>query len=87
MSTIVLLVLVPTYVHADMSATHENDNIYGAKNGEKWQMSPNVGRTFSDMLPTCRPTGQCRVEIANANIQQTQLSLAPPNTIKKHQKL
>ena len=40
----------------------------GAKNGAKWQMSPNVGPTFSDMSPTCRPTHQCRVEIGNADI-------------------
>jgi hypothetical protein len=42
------------------------------------QMSPNVGLTFSDMSSTCRPTHQCRVEIANANIRQTQLSLECP---------
>jgi hypothetical protein len=38
------------------------------------QMSPNVGPTFSDMSPTCRPTRQCSVKIADADIQQTQLS-------------
>jgi hypothetical protein len=38
------------------------------------QMSPNVGPTFSDMSPTCRPTRQCFVKIADADIQQTQLS-------------
>jgi hypothetical protein len=46
----------------------------GAKNGEKWQMLPNVGPTFSDMSPTCRPTRQCRIKIVDADIQRTQLS-------------
>jgi hypothetical protein len=49
-------------------------DIDGAKNGAKWQMSPNVGPTFSDMLPTCRPTRQCRIKIDDADIRQTQLS-------------
>jgi hypothetical protein len=49
-------------------------DIYGAKNGEKWQMLPNVGPTFSDISPTCRPTCQCCVKVADANIRQTQLS-------------
>ncbi len=54
--------------------SQKRHDIYGAKNGEKWQMSPNVGLTFSDKLPTCRPTRQCHVKIANADIRQTQLS-------------
>ena len=48
-------------------------DIDGAENGEKWKMLPNVGPTFSNMSLTCHPTHQCRVEIANADIQQTQL--------------
>jgi hypothetical protein len=48
LSTIVLLVLVPTYVHADMSATHENDTtLTGPKMEQERQMSPYVGPTFS----------------------------------------
>jgi hypothetical protein len=39
------------------------------------QMLPNVGPTFSDMSLTYRPTHQCRIKIANADIRQTQLSL------------
>jgi hypothetical protein len=31
-------------------------------------MLPNVGPTFSDMSPTCRPTRQCCVKIADTNI-------------------
>ena len=50
---------------------HEIDR---AKNGAKWQMLPNVGPTFSDMSPTCCPTHQCRVEIGDADIRQSQLS-------------
>ncbi len=74
-STIVLLVLVPTYVHANMLATHKNDTtLTGKKMEQERQMSPNVGPTFSNMSPTCRPTRQCRIKIANADIRQTQLS-------------
>ncbi len=61
-------------------------DIYGAKNGEKWQMPPNVGLKFSTMSPTCHPTYQCRIKIANADIREIQLSLAPQKTIKKRQK-
>ncbi len=41
---------------------------------EEKQMLPNVGPIFSNMSPTCCPTRQCRVKIANADIRQTQLS-------------
>ena len=54
--------------------SQKRHDIYGAKNGEKWQMSPNVGLTFSDMLPTFCRTHQCCIKIGNANIRQTQLS-------------
>jgi hypothetical protein len=54
--------------------SRKRHDIDGAKNGAKWQMSPNVGSIFSDMSPTCRPTRQCRVKIGNADIRKTQLS-------------
>jgi hypothetical protein len=57
-----------------VAKTRKRQDIVGAKNGEKWQMSPNVGPTFSDILPTCRPTRQCHIKIADADIRQTQLS-------------
>jgi hypothetical protein len=80
-STIVLLVLVPTYVHADMSATHENDTtLTGPKMGQERQMSPNVRPTFYDMSTTCHPIQHFGPEIADADIRQTQLSLQPPQT-------
>jgi hypothetical protein len=54
--------------------SRKQHDIDGAKNGAKRQMLPNVGPTFSDMLPTCHPTRQCCVEIGNTNFQLTQLS-------------
>jgi hypothetical protein len=53
--------------------SRKRHDIYRAKNGEKWQMSPNVGPTFSDISPTCCPTRQCCIKIANTDIRQTQL--------------
>ncbi len=61
--------------------THDID---GAKNGAKWQMLPNVGPTFSNMLLTCRPTHQCCVKIGDAKIQQTQLRWAQMPTMQRH---
>jgi hypothetical protein len=60
--------------HQHVGNSRKRHDIDGAKNGAKWQMSPNVGPTFFDMLPTCRPTHQCRVKIGDADIRQTQLS-------------
>jgi hypothetical protein len=54
--------------------SQKQHDIDGPKMEQERQMSPNVGPTFSDMSPTCRPTRQCRVKIANVNIRQTQLS-------------
>ncbi len=54
--------------------SQKQHDIDGAKNGAKWQMSPNVGPTFSDILPTCHPTRQCCIKIGDTNIRQTQLS-------------
>jgi hypothetical protein len=59
--------------HRHVRNSQKRHDIYGAKNGEKWQMLPNVGSTFSDISLTCHPTSQCCVKIADANIQQTQL--------------
>jgi hypothetical protein len=53
--------------------SRKQHDIDGAKYGAKWQMSPNVGPTFSNMLLTCRPTRQCCVKIGDADIRQTQL--------------
>ncbi len=62
------------YVHADMSATHENDTtLMGQKWNKKGRCPQMLGRHFPDMSLTCRPTRQCRVKIANADIRQTQL--------------
>jgi hypothetical protein len=75
-STIVLLVLVSTYVHADMSATHENNTtLTGPKMEQERQMLPYVEPTFSDMLTTCCLTRHFGPKTANADIRQTQLSL------------
>ncbi len=41
------------------------------QNGRCCQM---LGQHVADMLPTCRPTRQCRIKIGDANIRQTQLS-------------
>ncbi len=65
---------VCTRRHAGNS--QKRHDIDGAKNGAKWQMLPNVGPTFSDMSPTCRPTRQCCVKIGDADIRQTQLRRA-----------
>ncbi len=66
-----------------MLATHEKDTtLTGLKVEQESQMSPNVGPTFTDMLPKCRLTRQCRVEIANADIRQTQLSYVTALNLK-----
>jgi hypothetical protein len=66
------------YVHANMSATHEKrHDIDGPKMEQERQMLPNVGPTFYDMSRTCRPTHQCCVKIADADIRQTQLGWQP----------
>jgi hypothetical protein len=67
--------------------SQKRHNIYGAKNGEKWQMLPNVGPTFSDILPTCRPTRQCRIKNADADIRQTQLSLATSYCLNRNNRV
>jgi hypothetical protein len=48
--------------------SRKQHDIDGAKNGAKWQMLPNVGPKFSNMLLTCCPIRQCRVKIGNADI-------------------
>jgi hypothetical protein len=53
--------------------SQKRHNIDELKMEQERQMSPNAGRTFSDMSPTCRPTCQCCVKIADADIRQTQL--------------
>ena len=53
--------------------SRKRHDIDGPKMEQERQMLPNVGPTFSDMSPTCRPTRQCCVKIANADIRQTHL--------------
>ncbi len=59
--------------HQHVGNSQKRHDIDRPKMEQERQMSPNVGPTFSDMSPTCCPTQQCRVKIANADIQQTQL--------------
>jgi hypothetical protein len=49
-STIVLLVLVPTYVHADMLATHENNMTL---TGQKWNKKGRCRRMSGRHFLTC----------------------------------
>ncbi len=49
-STIVLLVLVPTYVHAHMLATHENDMTL---TGQKWNKKGRCRQMLGRHFPTC----------------------------------
>jgi hypothetical protein len=56
--------------------SRKRHDIDGPKMEQERQMSPNVGPTFFDMSPTCRPSRQCCVKIADANIRQTQLRSA-----------
>jgi hypothetical protein len=55
--------------------SRKQHDIDGPKMEQERQMLPNVRPTFSDMSPTCRPTRQCCVKIADADIRQTQLRL------------
>jgi hypothetical protein len=56
-----------------VSNSRKRHDIDGLKMEHERQMSLIVGPTFSDMSPTCRPTRQCCVKIADADIRQTQL--------------
>jgi hypothetical protein len=49
-STLVLLVLAPMYVHADMLATHENDTTL---TGQKWNKKGRCCRMLGRHFPTC----------------------------------
>ncbi len=59
--------------HRHVGNSQKRHDIDEPKIEQERQMFPNFGPTFSYMSPTCRPTRQCRVKIANADIRQTQL--------------
>ncbi len=59
-STIVVLVLVPTYVHANMLATHENDTTL---TGPKMEQNGSCRRMTGGHFPTC-----CRHVVRHVNV-------------------
>jgi hypothetical protein len=67
--------------------SQKRHGIDGPKMEQERQMLSNVWPTFSDMSPTCRLTRQCRVKIADANIQQTQLSTNGTITVQHGNKI
>ncbi len=64
--------------HRHVGNSRKRHDIDGPKMEQERQMLPNVGPTFSDMSPTCRRTCQRCIKIADADIQQTQLSRSCP---------